>query len=718
MLLSRWCIPLLTLTVPALFAADDAVPGPTAAPELRASPPPLSEDKTNSQVDAPVPQQVSLTTDPKDANVPPPRALNEPVPQKPSAVDYFGKGTRAVVVPLQQAIRQALKNNLDAKIDEIGISLENARVQNAYGEFDPVFSFSVQRQRLKTPDATDNIRNADSLLRLQDVALATQVVNSGIDAFNSTQQGVANFLAEIDRRIQAVSNQGVLNFQLPSLNYQPQLAQRIEPPTFSSDIVTFTQNVDSAEAGIRARTPLGTIFGVTVRGNKTQLSFVGDTRDVLPTYGASATFEFRQPLLKDGGTNANLADLRISKKNREAQELTWKFRIEVALQNVVANYYDMVSAFSDLENKSDAINSALKLLVFSHRREQLGFFSPYEVGQAKVQLLSDRANLYRAKTFLLDRQVLLKRQTLPEFDSRDSTVYLPEVIEPLPVPKLDIDALLKKAFSKRTDYKALIVNADSENVRLKFAQNQAYPQLDVVGSYGWTGLDRSFSDAADRMAEGEAPQWQLGINGSVPLGGIQGRAQIDAAKARKAQAIVRIKQAELEIGLSVRRSVDTIRNNQQALAAAKATSDAAKELVNVGLVRMEAGQLSSFELIDQQRRLYEARSVELQYQAALNKAITELWLATGTVLENLGVIYEDTVDERNLWERVTKAPPLAKPYLEKDGKPAPQPKSPQPAPSKKSAPQSGAAAPKEPSSSIIRPAQFAPRKPFWQKKAE
>jgi hypothetical protein len=247
-------------------------------------------------------------------------------------------------------------------------------------------------------------------------------------------------------------------------------------------------------------------------------------------------------------------------------------------------------------------------------------------------------------------------------------------------------------------------------VRLKFAQNQSWPQLDVVGSYGYTGLDRDFGSAVDRLQDGESPSWQLGITGSVPIGNLQGRAQVEAARARKAQAILRIKQAELEIGLSVQRSIDTIRNNQQALAAAKATSDAARDLVTVGLKRMEAGQLSNFELIDQQRRLYEARSAELQYQAALNKAITELWLATGTVLDQLGVVYEDTVDERGLWERITKAPPLAKPYLQKAGKPAPTPPA-----------QSGPFAPitnspqSKPANTDSKPPLFGPRKRPWQK---
>jgi outer membrane protein TolC len=52
---------------------------------------------------------------------------------------------------------------------------------------------------------------------------------------------------------------------------------------------------------------------------------------------------------------------------------------------------------------------------------------------------------------------------------------------------------------------------------------------------------------------------------------------------------------------------------------------------------LEEGQISSFDLIEQQRRLYDAKSRELQARAELNKSITQLWLVTGTVVERAGI---------------------------------------------------------------------------------
>jgi len=73
----------------------------------------------------------------------------------------------------------------------------------------------------------------------------------------------------------------------------------------------------------------------------------------------------------------------------------------------------------------------------------------------------------------------------------------------------------------------------------------------------------------------------------------------------------------------------------------EAASD--EEAVRIAYRRLEEGQISSFDLIEQQRKLYDARSRELAARADLNKAIVNIWQATGTVLENTGV----TISKKN-----------------------------------------------------------------------
>jgi hypothetical protein len=78
----------------------------------------------------------------------------------------------------------------------------------------------------------------------------------------------------------------------------------------------------------------------------------------------------------------------------------------------------------------------------------------------------------------------------------------------------------------------------------------------------------------------------------------------------------------------------------------------------------------------------------------------------------VGVVYEDTIDERNLWERVTKEPSLAKPYLEKSGKPSGEKAEPSPKPKV----DAGAKKPtSQPLDTGRKSPLFVPRKHFWEK---
>jgi len=591
----RWLLPLLA--APALIVADDDAKPDKRMPSFKITMPAVVAPPTEG---AP----------PADAEV--------LVAKKK---DFFGPGSVTQTITLSDAIQWALKNNLDSKVEEVGVLVEEARLRNSYGEFDPVFSFSATRSDTQTPDNRNNISSADAVAQLESIQAQVDAINNNTDALHTN----INTIREARG--------------LPPLTFN---STPLSAGLGSNQAVIFDQQTDRGEVSIQARSPIGTVIRAGVRTTRVRSTFDGDTRTITPSYISTSTFEGRQPLLKDFGFDASLADIRISRKNRDSQELTWKFRLEATLQNVVSNYYETLLGITDLENKGDAITAGLRLVEQSKRRKELGFLSPYEVQQAQVQLSFDRENLLLAKSFFLDRQFTLKRLILPQYKSEDRSVYLPVEMPSLKVPKLDRDALLATAFEKRLDFKAALIAAESEDIRVKFAKNQRLPQLDVVGSYGWSGLDTGgYQDSWNRMTHSQAPQWQLGITGSFPIGGVQPRAQLDAAKARKQQAILRIKASELEIGLSVERSIELIRTNQQRLKTAQFTKTTAVEAVRVGFRRMEEGLITNFDLIEQQRRLYEARTRELSAVFDLNKSITQLWLATGTVLENLGITFAD-----------------------------------------------------------------------------
>jgi len=303
----------------------------------------------------------------------------------------------------------------------------------------------------------------------------------------------------------------------------------------------------------------------------------------------------------------------------------------------MATYFDMLFSLADMSVRRDAVAADENLVRQNQERLEVGFAQPFDVQQARAQLSLDEEQYLAAKNSFMERQFLLKRLILGEFDLNDTHVFIPEEMPPLPVPKLDRSAFLRDAFANRPEFQQALVQADAEDVRVRFDYNQLLPQLDVIATYGVNGLSGTYEASADRAFRGHEPSWVVGLNLQIPFMNIQARARRDEALASQYQAILRIKQVEHLIGNEVDTVITRIEINRQRLETARNTRALNEEAVRIVYRRLEEGQLSTFDVIEQQKKLYDAKSREFAAVSELNKAISQLWLVTGTVLERSGI---------------------------------------------------------------------------------
>ncbi len=517
--------------------------------------------------------------------------------------EFFGSGTKAQMITLEQAIEMALKNNLDAKFEHVGIGVEEARRRSAVGQFDPTLSATAIRESNRRPDNTNVFNSASELRQLEQ----TNAINANTDAIRAAQG-----LPPLDRN----------------------------DATSELSSIIFDQQNDRLSGGLIGRTPWGMRYGFQVEANRLRSTYTGDVNEVLPYYQTTATITVIQPLLKNFGPDANLAELRLARLNKKTQIFTWKQRISTTVQSVISTYYDMLYAMRDVELKEQMIESGLKLLAQNRRRLELGFMSPLDVQQAEVQVSTDREALLLSKGFFLERQFALKRLILDELKSGDQRIFVPMTSPRLPVPKINQAEFMQTALDRRFDYQSALLDAEAQEVRLRFARNQMWPQVDLVATYGSNGLQGGYGDAFGDVWAGSAPAWSGGIQVQIPLGFVKERAQLNLVKGLKEQAILKVKQTELNVGVDVDTVISRILTNQQRVETARKTRELNEEAVRVAYKRLEEGQISSFELIGQTQKLGDAQSRELATIAELNKSISQLWLATGTILDRQGIFFD------------------------------------------------------------------------------
>ncbi|MES2572173.1 MAG: TolC family protein [Verrucomicrobiota bacterium] len=520
--------------------------------------------------------------------------------KKESAAPPALNGKSVERITMREAIEMAMRNNLEVKFDKVGVRIERAKVRFEIGVFDPTFSINMSRESLRRPQNTSDFSSTDQILQAQSIASS----NAAIDTTRAL-----NGLPPLDRPTQTI---GI-------------------PTTI------FDQQNDRFSANLIQRTPWGMRYGLFVEANRLRNTFSGDNREITPQYQTSAQIQVVQPLLKDFGPAANLANLRVARLNKQIAVLIWKQRLMTGLQAVMANYYDMTFGLADVGVRQEAITADELLIAQTERRLELGFMSPFDVQQARAQLSLDQEQLISAKNLLMERQFALKRLILDQFNVNDLRIFLPLAEPPLGVPALDRSFFLRQAFAHRPDFRQALTEADSQDIRLRFARNQLLPQLDLVATYGLNGLKGGYGDSFDQTFAGSAPGWTVGVNLRIPLGNIQARAQLDSVKAQKEQAILKIKQSELGIGVDVDTVMSRIETNRQRVETARKTRELYVEAVRIAYRKLEEGQISSFDIIEQQRRLYDSKSREAAARAELDKSITQLWLVTGTMLERLGI---------------------------------------------------------------------------------
>jgi outer membrane protein TolC len=517
---------------------------------------------------------------------------------------FFGPGRRIEILTLDEAIAAALTNNLEVQYDRINVEVERARKDLAMGVFDPTLVLGASRESTQRPDNTANLTSTEGVNQIEQIRA----------------------IQENTRALQIATGQPVTPFFESAAG---------------GEVVVFDSDLDRYQAGLQGRTPWGMRYSFSASQSKLRSTYDGDTRSIFPQYSAFGGFEIQQPLLRGFGPAANLVEVRMARVNQRVAELLWRKRISDTVQGVLVTYGEMAYALENIRVKEDSVAANRRLLAQNERRMELGFMSPIDVQQAKVAVSTDEEALISAKALFLERQYLLRRLISKEVDPDDGRVLLPRSAPAVAIPVLDRGANMRTAYQKRLDYRAAVTEAEAQDIRLRYAKNQLWPQLDLIGSYGYNGLADNYRSARQAAYHSQAPQWSFGIQLSIPLGNNQAEAQLRAVQGFKEQSLLKIKQTELSVSVDVDTVISRIETNRQRVDTARQSRLLADEAVRISNRRLEEGLISSFDVIEQTRKLYDAKSREISALSELQTSVTQLWLATGTVLDRTGISFKE-----------------------------------------------------------------------------
>ena len=320
------------------------------------------------------------------------------------------------------------------------------------------------------------------------------------------------------------------------------------------------------ETGLTGKLPTGAQYTISTSIEKSDNTFNEEAASLYhPEYMTRSSITITQPLLRDFGVNVNLAEVHLNKAGLAVSKQELNATIIKVLAQVSSAYFEMVFGQENVVVKQEAVDLAKNLVRESERRVQEGKMSIVDVVQARQRLSEAQEELVLARNFLAQRRNTLSSLTRDRFDLDDAEWYVDGSYLSRVAPEINRDRLVLALFEHSPTYLGQIELAKAEDLRIAYARNQLWPHVDLKASFGENGLAGGWSTAYTDIRNRREPSWSAGLVVNVPITARAERARMAEAKSRKAQALINVKQVEIQLLAAFDSAMQDLKSAQERL---------------------------------------------------------------------------------------------------------------------------------------------------------
>jgi len=400
---------------------------------------------------------------------------------------------------------------------------------------------------------------------------------------------------------------------------------------------TTSDETDTYDLGASGLLP----WGMTYRLGASTTNARGTFNAYSDNFDSFAGVSGTQPLLRDFGFGPTLASIRIARTNRTISDWQFKQAVIDTVTRVTFAYHDLNFAYAYLRSATRSRDLAAGLLAENEKRFRVGSMSEYDVTSARARVASREEDVLSA-----ERQVLNAENFLKQLISDDkSTALLDrrlaiEAPPPAPIVVVDPVADFRTALEKRPDYQQAKLAVHRSDLNTRLQRNQLLPRVDLVGSYGYNGLDPDRSASRRMVQDKDYRSYSWGVVVSVPLTFTTERGRYRAARLTQRQASTQVEQLEQAIVVQVGNAAGQIETAQKRIQADRRARELAQATLDAEEKRLRAGQSSTFFVAQQQELLSIAEVREAAAMADYHKALAEYDRQLGLTLEKLNISVE------------------------------------------------------------------------------
>ncbi|HEU5080544.1 MAG TPA: TolC family protein [Opitutaceae bacterium] len=386
---------------------------------------------------------------------------------------------------------------------------------------------------------------------------------------------------------------------------------------------------DVYDVGVNGLMPWGLRYNIGGNGTVTRGTYNNYTHQ----YYSFAGVTFEQPLLRDFGFGANLADIRIAKNDKRRSE--WQYK-----QAITDTITEVVFAFNELHFAKQRLRVALRsralaagLVEENQKHFKVGDRSEYDVISARARVAQREEAILIGERAVANQTNELRQLLSNQTDM--SLIALPLDIadpgEPAMTP-VDAAADFRRALIDRPDYQEARLLVERGRLNRAYVGNQRLPELNIVGSFGYNGFGTSWPQSRSDLEDRERRSYTAGVVLRVPLTFTQQRGRYREAKLLEQQAALREQQLEQTVLVDVVNAAGQIETTRKRMVAAARARELMQQTLDSEIKKLRAGTSSTFVVLEIQEQLAQAEIADYRAKTDANRALAEYDRQLGNTL--------------------------------------------------------------------------------------
>ena len=461
--------------------------------------------------------------------------------------------------------------------------------------------------------------------------------------------------------------------------------------SFVSGTNTFVFETSNSNIGIQKGFLTGTNVSLDWRNTLNDTNSLRANFD--PSLRSNVTLRISQSLLQGFGRSVNSRNIRIAKNNREVSDLAFETQVIATVTQVQNLYWDLVSFRAEARSREEDLRLAQKLYEDNKRRIEIGVLAPIEIVRAEAEVASREQDLTLAVTRVQLQETTIKN-ALSKNGLASPSILDVEIVptDRIEVPDIEeiqpLQDLMGLALQSRPELAQSRIQLKNQDISLKGVRNAMLPQVSIFADLtnnalagrlnedfvGFPGIENVVSEffvgglgtSLSQVFRRNFPDYQIGVQVSFPLKNRRAQADMTATLLERRQADIRLRQQENSVRAEVRDAVIGVQQARARFTAAEKTRILQERTLDGEQKKFKLGASTIFFVVEAQRDLALARSVQITAQNNYIKAKVALDRATGKTLAANNIAIDEAYDGR-----VSKSPDPIPPNPEA-ARPSPQ----------------------------------------------